>query len=324
MSSEQAVRTIGVDLGGTKVETALVNADGEIISSIRHPTDAKKGAASVIEAIAASARKYLNDGDNAPKALGIGVAGQVDTSSGLVRFAPNLFWNNVPLGQELERTLGIPVAVVNDVWAASWGEFSHGAGQDVDDLVCLFVGTGIGGGIVVHGRLIEGATSSAGELGHTTVVAGGRKCHCPNSGCLEAYVGGWAIAERAREAVTRDPKAGAGLLSIAGKVEEIVGFTVAEAFQSGDPLASAIIQETGEYLAAGIVSIVNGLNPSVLVLGGGIIEGIPKLVEIVGPIVRQRSLPPAVERLRISRAALANQAGVIGAAALGRNKLKAL
>jgi len=323
MSSEHGVLTIGVDLGGTKVETALVNEAGTIVDSSRHPTDPGKGSASVIEAIAASARKYLSAGTTGPKALGIGVAGQVETASGIVRFAPNIAWRDVPLGAELERALGIPVTVVNDVWAASWGEFSHGAGQGVDDLVCLFVGTGIGGGIVINGRLLEGTSNSAGELGHTTVVAGGRKCHCPNVGCMEAYAGGWAIAERAREAVIKEPDEGSALLALAGTVENILGITVSQAFHDGDPLARRIVKETGDYLAAGIVSIINGLNPGMLVLGGGIIEGMPDLFAMVEPIVRSHALPPALERLRISRAALANQAGVIGAAALARGKLTA-
>ncbi|HUK91267.1 MAG TPA: ROK family protein [Blastocatellia bacterium] len=321
MSSEQGVLTIGVDLGGTKVETALIDEFGNIVDSSRHPTDPKRGSAFVIAAIAESARKYLTGGKSAPKALGIGVAGQVETHSGVVRFAPNIAWKDVPLGDELERALGIPVTVVNDVWAASWGEFSHGAGKGVDDLVCLFVGTGIGGGIVTHGRLLVGTSNSAGELGHTTVVAGGRKCHCPNYGCLEAYAGGWAIADRAKEAVIKNPEAGFAMVSRAGSVDNIVGATVSEAYHAGDLLAREIVKETGDYLAAGIVSIVNALNPSMLVLGGGIIEGMPDLFGMVEPIVRRRALPPALECLQMCRAALENQAGVIGAAALARNKI---
>ncbi|HEY6330360.1 MAG TPA: ROK family protein, partial [Blastocatellia bacterium] len=319
MSSATGVHTIGVDLGGTKVETALVNEAGEIVDHIRRPTEPKRGAAKVIEAIAESANTYLSGRDSLPKALGIGVAAQVDSNSGLVRYSPNLGWRDVPLGDELHRALGIPVTVVNDVWAASWGEFSHGAGQGVDELVCLFVGTGIGGGIVTGRRLLVGTSGSAGEWGHTTVAAAGRKCHCPNYGCMEAYAGGWAIAERAREAVAKDPDAGAFLLSRAGAIENILGVTVSEAFHAGDPLAVSIIKETGDYLAAGIVSIINSLNPSVLVLGGGVIEGIPDLVSMIEPIVRKLALPPALESLKISRAALANQAGVIGAAALARD-----
>jgi glucokinase len=322
MNSDAGVLTVGVDLGGTKVETALINAAGDILASTRHATEPRNGPSAVIEAIADSARQYISGGAARPAALGIGVAGQVDASTGVVRFAPNISWKDVPLGAQLESALGIRVTVVNDVWAATWGEFTHGAGQSIEDLVCVFVGTGIGGGIVTSGRLLQGSSNSAGELGHTTVVAGGRKCHCPNIGCMEAYAGGWAIAERAKEAAAKDPVAGAAILSIAGGVaEDIVGVTVAQAFHDGNPLARTLIANTAEYIAAGLVSIVNALNPAMLVLGGGIIEGIPELVSMVEPILRQRALPPALENLRISRAALGNQAGVIGAAALARRGL---
>jgi glucokinase len=312
---------VGVDLGGTKVEAALVDAEGRVVTSHRHPTDSKaKGPQGVIADIVACVGECLGEGVRNAGAVGVGVAGQIDAATGSVRFAPNLGWRDVPLRAELERTLKLPVIVVNDVRAATFGEWTHGAGKGVKDLVCLFIGTGIGGGIVSGGRLLEGCCNVAGELGHMTIVAGGRPCHCPNRGCLEAYVGGWAIAERAQEAIRMDPKAGQALVALAGSLEGITTRIIAQAFREDDSFVRHLIDETGQYLVAGVVGIVNALNPSVLILGGGVIEGLPELVQVLDADVRSRALEAAVEHLRIVKSALRGNAGVIGAAALAREK----
>lgn len=313
---------LGVDLGGTKVETALVDAAGHVVASHRHPTEPKKGPQGVIADIVTCVNECLGkDGDEAG-ALGIGVAGQVDAATGSVRFAPNLGWRDVPLGAELEESLGVPVVVANDVRAATFGEWVHGEGKGVSDLVCLFVGTGIGGGVVSGGQLLEGSGNAAGELGHMTIVVGGRRCHCPNLGCLEAYAGGWAITERAQDALRTDPNSGLALVALAGSVEQITTAVIAQAYNAEDSFAHHLIEETGQYLAAGVVGIVNAFNPSVLILGGGVIEGLPELVYSVQREVRARALEASVEGLRITKASLGGSAGVIGAAALARSKVK--
>ncbi len=312
---------VGVDLGGTKVEAALVDAEGGVVTSHRHPTDSKaKGPQGVIADIVACAEECLHEGAQNGSALGVGVAGQIDAATGTVRFAPNLRWRDVPLQAELERALKMPVVVVNDVRAATFGEWVHGAGQGVNNLVCLFVGTGIGGGVVSGGRLLEGCCNVAGELGHMTIVADGRPCHCPNRGCLEAYVGGWAIAERAQEVIRADPKSGLALVALAGSLEGITTAILAQAYREGDSFARHLIDETGQYLVAGVVGIVNALNPSVLILGGGVIEGLPELVQVLDVDARSRALEAAVEHLRIVKSALGGNAGVIGATALAREK----
>src|SRR5215510_5197634 len=247
MTNQSGV-TIGVDLGGTKVETAVVDDSGRVVASRRHPTDPDSGYRAVIDAIIESVNVFV--GRYPVKGVGVGVAGQIDTAAGTVRFAPNLKWTDVPLGPELSQALGLPAVVVNDVQAAAWGEFRHGAGRGATDMVALFVGTGIGGGIVEGGRLMKGDAGAAGELGHTTVVAGGRKCHCPNHGCLEAYAGGWAIADRAREAIAQNGQAGRQLLSLAGRAENITAAMVSQAYHDADPLSVQLIEETARYLAA--------------------------------------------------------------------------
>jgi len=320
LAGNSEVLTLGVDLGGTKLETALVDVAGRVLASCRLPTDPERGPDSVIADIATCIEACLGDAGKTAQALGVGMAGQVDRT-GTLHFAPNLGWRNVPLKVKLEERLGMPVVINNDVRAATWGELQHGAGQGEDELICLFVGTGIGGGIVSGGRLLEGCNNTAGELGHMTIVSDGRHCRCPNCGCLEAYAGGWAIAERAQEAVLADPQAGQQLVTLAGSIEQISAATVTRAYGDGDSLAHHLVEETVQYLAAGIVSIVNAFNPCLLVLGGGVIQGLPDYVSMVQPVVRENALKAAVEGLHITIAALGDKAGVIGAAALARDKI---
>ena len=312
--------TLGVDLGGTKVETSLVDTTGHILASHRSPTQRDKGPDGVIADIIEGVKNCLGEASQSAQALGIGMAGQIEKATGTVRLAPNLGWHNVSLRTRLEEALAVPVVVTNDVRAATYGEWLYGAGQGVDDLVCLFVGTGVGGGVVSGGRLMEGCNNTAGELGHMTIMTGGRQCHCRNQGCLEAYAGGWAIGERVQEAVRSDRKAGQPLITLARSIEQISAATVTEAYANGDPLAQRIVEDTAYFLAAGLVGIVNAFNPCLIVLGGGVIQGLPKYASIVEHIVHLNALEAALEGLRIVTAALGNKAGVIGAATLARHR----
>jgi glucokinase len=308
--------TIGIDLGGTKLLAAAVDAEGRVVESVRSATEPERGFDSVMDAVAEAVRDGLGNGAREAIAIGVGVAGQVDGKLGTVRYAPNLRWRDVPLGPALESRLGLPVVLTNDVRAAAYGEWHHGAGQGVDDLVVLFVGTGIGGGVVAGGHLLEGCSNAAGELGHMTILHGGRQCRCRNRGCLEAYAGGWAIAERSREAVAADPVAGAAILRMAGSAEAITGATVTAAALAGDALANWLIAQTTDYLASGVVAIANAFNPAILVLGGGVLENRPDEVNRLRAIVRERALDVVARVMRIEPARLGGDAGVIGAAGM--------
>jgi glucokinase len=309
--------TLGVDLGGTKVNVSLVDASGHLLYSFHSLIHASKEPNRVIADINAGVDVCLSKTGLKAEALGIGVAAQVDLA-GVVNSSPNLGWRNFPLKKELEKQIGLPVLVTNDVRAATWGEWRYGAGKGVDDLAVLFVGTGIGGGVISGGEVLSGCTNSGGELGHITIVFEGRKCRCPNRGCLEAYAGGWAIAERAQEAIRAAPEEGRYLVSLAGGVDHVTGATVGRAFHEGDLFARTLVDETGRFLAAGAVSIVNVFSPCVLVLGGGVVEGIPELIQIVADIVPTMALEAAVKKLRIVKAALGANAGTIGAATLAQ------
>ncbi len=322
MNTNRSVFTLGVDIGGTKIDTALVDSSGKIITSHYRLLQTGKGAGQAMADIVDSVNTCLEESGHQASALGVGVAGQIDHKLGIVRRSPNLpDWLDVPLKDRLSQALNLPVAVNNDAKAITWGEWRHGAGRGYDDLVCLFVGTGIGGGVVSGGRLIEGVHNTAGELGHLTVVAAGRQCHCPNEGCLEAYAGGWAIAERTRDIVRSNPQGGELITRLAGDAAHISALTVSQAYNQNDPLAYRMVKDTSKYLAAGLVSIVNAFNPALIILGGSVILGIPDLVAMVEKRVRKHALQTPVEGLRIITAALGNKAGVIGAAALARDLL---
>ncbi|MGK7311030.1 MAG: ROK family protein [Candidatus Longimicrobiales bacterium M2_2A_002] len=309
---------VGVDLGGTKILAALVTPDGRTVATERRETDVDGGFQAVVAQVVDAVRACRDDAGGSPvEAVGVGVAGQV-TEAGMVTRAPNLFWEDAPLRTELAEALGLPVVVLNDVRAAAWGEWRHGAGRGGRDMAVVFVGTGIGGGIVSGGRMTTGCTNTAGELGHITIVAGGRECRCGNRGCLEAYAGGWGIAERAREAVGEDPAAGAGMLERAGALDEITAETVHEARADGDPLARRLVDQTADFLAAGMVSVVNAFNPCRLVLGGGIVEHVPLYLDRVREHVRVNGLEAAVDELTVVGAALGGEAGVLGAASHAR------
>ncbi len=319
-SAPRPPRILGVDVGATNVSASIVDERGRVLSHGGRTLHRSAGPVAVIQDLLQVMRKSLEDG-TPPNAIGVGVAGQVDVATGTVRHAPNLGWRDIPLGNRLSREFGCPVVVANDVRAATFGEWRHGAGKGTTNLLCLFVGTGVGGSAVVDGRLLEGAANALGEVGHTVLVSGGRPCHCPALGCLEAYVGGWAIAERARERVQADPEHGLEILRRAGSLAAIEARTVGEAAHALDPLALEIMRETAAYLASGVAGLVNAFNPARVLLGGGVVEGSPELLDVVAERVRTDCQPPAASAARVVRAALGHDAILVGAAELARDRL---
>jgi glucokinase len=307
----------GVDLGGTKIEVGQVDHAGNMLNRLRRKTQVDGGPEAVQREIISAVHELMSDTGSSPVGIGVGVAGQVEPDTGLVRFAPNLDWHDVALEAELADALQLPVVVTNDVRAITWGEWLHGAGQGCDDLICLFIGTGIGGGIVSGGRMLSGCNNTAGEMGHMTVYLHGPACHCGNHGCLEALAGGWAIARQAHDAILADPVAGAAMLKLVeDDVDAVTAEVVAQAAHAGDLLAQRLVDEVGETLAAGLVGLVNALNPCRLILGGGVVDGLPELLEIVDRGVRRYALSAATATLEIVSPKLQDDAGVIGAAAL--------
>jgi glucokinase len=308
---------LGVDLGGTKVEAARVEWGGKIVDSLRMATNVEGGPAAVERDIVEAAKLLMERAGTAPVGIGVGIAGQIEKQTGRVLFAPNLRWQGTPLRADLEEALEIVAVVTNDARASTWGELVYGAGKGWDDLICLYVGTGIGGGVVSGGRMTSGCANSAGELGHMVVDMNGPTCTCGNRGCLEALSGGWAIARRAQELISRDPASGSMLLAAAGGAPESVSAEmVAACARRGDALSLSLLDGVGRALSAGCVSIVNAFNPGRLILGGGIIDGMPELIDRVRRGVMQDALAAASASCEIVPGMLGPDAGVIGAASL--------
>ena len=309
---------IGVDVGGTKVETALVDAGGRILRSVRadsrYGMDPREWVAQ-IKTTADALRRQTPDA--AVKGIGVGFAGQIDRKTGVVVGSPNVGWRDVPLKAMLEEAMGMRVLLTNDVQAATWAEWKVGAGQGTTHLLCIFVGTGIGGGLVLGGRPYSGAVGSAGELGRTVLDRNGRLCKCGGRGCLEAYAGGWAIATRAQEILWAYPEHGRAMVALAGgDIAAVTAATVSAAAHSGDQLAQELVRQVGEDLGMGVASAVNAFNPEMVVLGGGVVEGLPELGVMVREVVTRQALRSATASLGIIRARLGNQSGVVGAALL--------
>ncbi|HEX6751096.1 MAG TPA: ROK family protein [Longimicrobium sp.] len=312
---------VGVDVGGTKTEIILAGRGGRKVAEHRIPTEPENGAETVLARAAQAARSEFGAGMRGVATIGISVAGQV-SPRGVLIGAPNLGWHGVDVRGLARKAFDLPVLVANDVRSATWAEWRLGGGRGVRDLLVLFLGTGVGGGAVIGGRLLEGSGGVAGEFGHLTVIAGGRQCRCGNRGCLEAYCGGWAIEERAREAALAHHSAGAALIRAAGGADAITGESVAAALRAGDALAQTLIDDTAEVLGAALVGLVNGLNPRRVILGGGVLDGFPELRERAAAAVRDRALPAAREKVDIVQATLRDDAPALGAADLALSRLR--
>lgn len=307
---------VGVDLGGTKVQVALIDRTGHLLDQFSFSSQVELGAIDLSRRLCEAIQTLIDRTQKRPCAIGVGLAGQIDGAEGMVIFAPNLQWRKVPLRYRLQEAFGLPTAILNDVRAATWGEWLFGTGQGCQDFICLFIGTGIGGGIVSGGRLLTGVSNSAGEVGHTTLVSGGRLCSCGHRGCWEAYASGWGLALTLRERVAQGGT-GAELLleKVNGQLEQLNGLHLAAALAEGNELAKQLFDELALYLADGCISLVNSFNPSRLLFGGGIIDGFSGLLEAINLRLKSESLPSAAQAVELVKASLGSRAPLVGAAA---------
>lgn len=254
-------------------------------------------------------------------ALGVACAGQIHAETGVVVQAPNLGWTDVPLADELRRALGVAVVLENDVRAAAWGEFTSGGGRAGDSLIAVFVGTGLGSGAVIDGRLWAGASNGAGEIGHTQVVPDGLACPCGARGCLERYVSGSGFQQRLREALAAGTTT-ALKASTRGDAERLTAPLLYEAAQAGDAFARQVWDDAVHHLTVSLANYVTVINSRVLVLGGGVIETAPTLFDAAAAGIPRLTTILARSVLRIERARLGDWSGVVGAAALARHSAR--
>ncbi len=314
---------VGVDIGGTNVVVGLVPRDGGPPRSLRKRSTASLGGPDeVVEHLARIIDEVIAEGLDATGGthadvlgVGIGSPGPLNLERGVVLDAFNLGWKDFPLRDRLSEAVGLPAVLDNDANCATWGEFWQGAGKGARSLVGVTLGTGIGGGVVLDGRLVHGASASAGEIGHMTIDFTGRRCKCGNYGCLEAYASGPNIAARAREGI--EAGAESMLLGLVdGDLDRITAVTVYEAILQGDGYAAEVMLETAKLLGAGIANILNILNPEVVVVVGGVTRAGDFLFAPLRSEVRRRAFKSAEQACRIVPGALPETAGVIGSAGL--------
>ena len=315
----------GVDLGGTTINTGVVSVDGQRVLGLHTaPTQADRGPKYVVDKIIGMVRESMRIAseeagldDGAILGVGIGSPGPLDRATGTVIETPNLGWRNFPLRDLIANALGLPAELDNDANAATIGEWWVGAGRDVDTLIGVTLGTGIGGGIVLGGELYHGASDVAGEIGHMSIDSTGRKCKCGNYGCLEAYASGPAIAARAVEGLQTGEESLLPEL-VEGELSRITAETVYEGIVAGDVFAREVMRDTAKFLGSGLANLINVLNPEMIVISGGVTRAGDHLLEPLRNEVRRRAFRHAFESCRIVTSALGTSAGVIGAACVFR------
>lgn len=310
--------SIGIDLGGTKILIGLVEKEsGKVVSHIKKKTKKEKGPENIVRKMVEGVEELLEESGKSfteISSIGIGSAGQIDRKNGIIIGAPNLDCYNLNLKEILQNKFNIPVFVGNDVEVATIGEQKFGAGKGCADFVCVFVGTGIGSAIVKNGHIIYGATGTAGELGHIIVDLNGRPCACGAHGCLEAYASRSAIETRIEGALKKGRKS-----CISGYLEEgkaITSSMIRKSIEREDELVTQCVSEASEYLSGGLASVINLINPELIILGGGLIEAVDYFYKQTIKKAKSKSLPVPAEKIGFSKTILGDYSGVIGAALL--------
>ena len=315
---------LGIDIGATKTKILLLNAQGKILEKRQILTQSFGAVEPIIERASKEIERILNKRKIKKSQLplvGVGLAGQLDPKTGYVDNSPNLKWFGLQFGKKFEKRLGIKIRLANDVNAAAWGEFLYGAGRGCQDLVAVFVGSGIGGGIVANGKLVEGASGTAGEVGHLIFRENGLLCDCGHRGCHEAYAGGVPMENRMRKAV-RQGKSSLVEKMVGGELSKINTRTIYLASQKGDRTAERIWKDAVMSLGVLCANLVSLLNPEVLVLGGGVIKGNPELVRIIRDFINQRAVELSAQKVAVVKSQLMGDAVALGAAGLAELELR--
>jgi glucokinase len=316
---------LGIDLGGTKILTSVINPQGKMLSRDHSTTPAVKGPEGVIQAILESADRALKGASitiGGISAIGVGAPGLSDPKRGILFTSPNLpGWEDVPLRDIIQESLKKKVFLINDGNAAALGEYCFGAAKGVSHFVYVTISTGIGGGIVIDGQIYNGATGLAGEIGHMTISDEGPTCHCGNKGCWEVLASGTALARAAQKRIELGEET--TILSFAGgKVENVTAEAVNSAAEKGDRMANELIQKTAHYVGVGLANLVNIFNPEMIVIGGGLSNIGDRLLKPAYEVAQKRAFKQAYRTVRFVPAALGRNSGVLGAAAFAYHEMK--
>jgi glucokinase len=305
--------TIGVDIGGTKINTGLIDRHGQIVAMSSIPTAAEAGYRTIANNIIDQVYAILDQAGLALaqiESLGFGIPGTVNSKEGVVLFAPNLQWQNIAFAKLMRAEFATPICIGQDTHAAVWAEFLFGAGVGCNNVVCLTLGTGIGSGLVINQQLYLGSLTYVGEVGHSLVELNGRPCSCGNNGCLETYASGSAIQKRGREMIDNYQE----LVQDAQK-----GLTtpdIISAAEQGHPQAQQVVAEAVAYLGMGIVNLIHLFGPEKVIISGGLSNAETLILEPVKAFVQQRSYANVAELVEITKAKLGEYAPMIGAAFL--------
>ena len=314
---KQELPVLALDLGGTKIITALISKKGEMIAREYCLTLADEGPESVINRTLSAIDHLLslkNISLSQLNSISIAAAGAINMEKGVVTSSPSLpGWRDIPLRGVVEEKYKVNTFLINDANAAALAEHHLGAGKGANNLIYITVSTGIGGGIIINGRLYFGSSGGAGEIGHMTVDANGPRCNCGNIGCLEVLASGTAVAREAIRRVSHGEKSSL-IEMVEGKIENITAEKVSLAARGGDSLALEVIAKAAAYLGVGIVNLVNIFNPEIIIVGGGMAKMGDLLLDPVRQIVKERAFRLLAQAVRIVPAQLGDDAGVFGAA----------
>ena len=324
-ASRKSDYLIGVDFGGTKIYAGVFNARLELVGTTRISTKAERGPDSVIDRIARCVRDAADECDLSLKhvrGVGLGAPGAVDAASGRVIFAPNLGWKDVPLQKELEKKLELPVFLDNDCAVSMTGVYEVELKRKPQHALGIFIGTGIGGALVVHGQLYRGFNGTAGEVGHMVIAAGGPKCSCGNQGCFEALASRTALFRRIFDAVKDGQKTVlTGMLG--GDLHDLRSGHLRKAIKRGDKFVAKIVAEAAAFTGIAVANLINLLNPEVVVLGGGVIEALEnEMLPVVIKEAQAHILPGTGQGIEILASHLGDNAGITGGAVLARRGTK--
>ncbi|WP_405731910.1 ROK family glucokinase [Streptomyces sp. NBC_01537] len=308
--------TIGVDIGGTKIAAGVVDEEGSILETVKVPTPPTPEG--VVDAIAAAVRDVSVN--HAVEAVGIGAAGYVDDKRATVLFAPNINWRHEPLKDKVEQRVGLPVVVENDANAAAWGEYRFGAGQGHEDVICITLGTGLGGGIIIGNKLRRGRFGVAGEFGHIRMVPDGLLCGCGSQGCWEQYASGRALVRYAKQRAVAQPENAALLLSLGdGTADGIEGQHISAAARGGDKVAVDSFRELARWAGAGLADLASLFDPSAFIVGGGVSDEGELVLEPIRKSFRRWLVGGQYRpHAQVLAAQLGGKAGLVGAADLAR------
>lgn len=311
---------IGIDLGGTNIAAGLVSDDGKILAKNSVPTALPRDYTQIVADMAKLVKGLISDekiNEKEISGIGIGCPGSIDTKNGVVAFSNNLGMDHVPLAEELKKYFpDLPIKVLNDADAAAYGEYSIN-GDDAESFVFITLGTGVGGGIILNKQVYSGFNGAGGELGHITLVHGGTPCNCGNVGCWEAYASVTALIKQTKDAMDKNPDS--SMHRYAKEEGKVSGRTAFDAARSGDYAAKYVVKQYCDYVASGLVSIINIFQPRKLVIGGGISKEGEYLLKPIREYCNKHEYNKYLDKVEIKIATLYNDAGIIGAALYAKN-----